>query len=101
MQWPCTAWYHVPTNVEWAAIKAVWWGSDWVNLSNTLKLPFAGYRDMTNGTLYNQDWTGYYWSSSPWDYSYGYFLSLYDSGINASNHTERANGYSIRCIKNN
>jgi hypothetical protein len=100
MQWPCSAWYHVPTNAEWVAIiTAWWWWTNWTNLSNTLKLSLAGYPLRNDGTMSNQGSYGYYCSSSPYG-AYEYLLFFHSTNIYPSYTNGRSDGCSIRCIKN-
>jgi len=47
----------------------------------------------------NQGTNGNYWSSSP-NGTNGYNLNFKSSNINTSNNTNRANGLTLRCIKN-
>jgi hypothetical protein len=100
-QWPCPINYHVPSNAEWTEIYlAWWWVSNWPNkLSDTLKLPFQGYRSGVSGDMYNLGTNGRYWSSSP-NSSNGYNLNFDATSINPNNIHVRAYGNSVRCIKN-
>ena len=99
-QWPCPTNYHVPTQPEWVAIHtAWWWWTNWTNLSNTLKLPIAGYRDRRDGSMSSQGTFGYYWASSPY-VTHGYSLLFRSTGIYPSNGDDRAYGFSVRCFKN-
>jgi hypothetical protein len=94
---------------EWnSGLCAAFWGS-WsgfatsavnvtlTNFKNDLKLPFAGIRHWSDGSL--QTSFGNYWSSSPIDiHAHNlYFDSLIVSSQNGSN---RAWGLSVRCFKN-
>lgn len=68
----------------------------------TIWYPASGYRRDTGGDLYNVGKFGLYWSASPGgDVSYyAYCLEFSYSGIvYPSSSYHRADGYSVRCIK--
>lgn len=106
-QWPAPSWYHVPSATEW---------ENFVNMYMTIKpsetdgesfatyfhMPFAGYRNYSYASLYDQGSNGYYWSSSPSSASSNYARSLYldSSNVYASSSNHRASARSIRCFKN-
>ncbi|MDD3302551.1 MAG: hypothetical protein PHN31_03270, partial [Candidatus Gracilibacteria bacterium] len=99
-QGPCASGYHVPAQTEWSGIvTAGGWGTNGTNLMNSLKMPMAGNRNRDNGTMNNQGGIGNYWSSSP-NGTFGYYLNFNSSYIGPSNIYYRANGFSLRCIKN-
>jgi hypothetical protein len=96
---PCPIGYRVPTSTELNA-ELVSWSS--INaagaFASPLKFPVAGYRDLGAGLFGLVDTGGYYWSNDvqiPFS-SLLYFLS----GEAYLNVSGRANGGSIRCIKN-
>jgi hypothetical protein len=100
MQGPCISGYHVPTQLEWVNIvTAGWWGTNWTNMMNTLKLPYAWYRHWNWGSITNTINYGYIWSSSPYDSQWWqlYYLS---NGIYAAWSQLRSNWLPIRCLKN-
>ena len=68
---------------------------------NYFKLPFAGSRDSSNASLYDQGSYGYYWSSSPYSAGsyYARYLILASSSVGANYNYYRADGYSVRCFK--
>ena len=103
MKWPCDVWYHVPSNTEWTWLHTLWlWGNNgvdsWMNMSNDLKMPMAGYR--TGNTYIGAVATvGNYWAS--WTTG----INSYDMYFTATNvypasSTYRAYGFSVRCFKN-
>jgi hypothetical protein len=112
MQWPCEVNYHVPTTYEWktAASIVTWnpttWGSIEATIfQNTLKLPFAGYKDRASGSLSNVGSSGKFWSSSPdpvisYGMYFGYDVSLSPSAIYPTDSHVRSFGWSVRCLKN-
>jgi hypothetical protein len=63
-----------------------------------LLFPAAGYRNNSSGALNNVGNNGDYWSASP-NSSYGYNLRFYSSGVNPGNSSDRANGFSVRCVQ--
>jgi uncharacterized protein (TIGR02145 family) len=90
----------VPLQAEWAAVVA----PTALNITNyttaassVLHLPAAGRR-YYNGLLAEQGARGYYWSSSPISTNAYYFLFI--TTASSTNSVQRANGYSVRCIKN-
>ena len=95
---PCPKGYRLPTIDELLAetiTQGVENSKDAYN--NFLKLPSAGYRSHSNGSMYFQGSWGYVWSSSLYG-EYSRFLTFgsdYASNINYS----RAYGCSVRCIK--
>ena len=68
---------------------------------NYFKLPFAGYRNLSNASLYYQGSYGLYWSSSPYSAgsNYARLLGLLSSDVRAYNNGRRAFGRSVRCFK--
>jgi uncharacterized protein (TIGR02145 family) len=110
-QGPCPANYHVPSLADWNTADTEALGSQdgtnggnttgWDNntevYDSTLKLPSSGYRLRTNGTLLNQGPNGFYWSSTG---SGTTASSLYfNSTVAYSFNTNRANGFTVRCLK--
>lgn len=67
----------------------------------SLFLPAAGLRNSISGELACTSSYGYYWSSSPYYggiNSAGY-LYFYSGGVNPLNNNTRANGFSVRCVR--
>ncbi|EKE30151.1 MAG: hypothetical protein ACD_2C00036G0001 [uncultured bacterium (gcode 4)] len=99
-QWPCAAWYHVPSIEEWtAACASIWWGTCTssaalaTSIRNTLKTPMAG----TYPSAYS--WS-YYWTSSPrWETTANFFR-FSDSVVDYSNFTGKEYGLNVRCLRN-
>ena len=95
---PCPSGYRVPTNTEldnerksWSTNKAA--GA----YGSPLKLPVAGSRYYSNGSLYLVDSYGVYWSSTVDGFS-ARFLYFYSSNADMD-HSYRSRGYSVRCLK--
>jgi hypothetical protein len=96
---PCPSGYRIPTETELNNERLAWSGNNNAlgAYSSPLKLPLAGRRYNSNGTLRNVGSDGLYWSSSV---SVTAARVLYFNSSNASmNLYNRANGYSVRCIK--
>jgi hypothetical protein len=115
MQWPCPAWYHVPSESEWNSAVAAFntneiifgkvWSSSpssWVNdFRKTLKLPIAGYIDY-QGWYYNNDPyypLGAYWASTN---NWGGSSQLLHLESSSASVYEFNTSYatSVRCFKN-
>ncbi|NDV46376.1 hypothetical protein D0T49_04895 [Paludibacter sp. 221] len=62
-----------------------------------LFLPAAGYRNNSNGELYNVGANGNYWSGSL-SSVYSLNLAFNGSDVYPANINGRANGFSVRCI---
>jgi len=109
---PCPLGYRVPTQVQWQGVinnntvtRTGSWATSSTNYTTAIKfgtgllLPAAGNRDAIAGVLNSRGSYGYYWSSTGYTSTsigrYMYFASNTASidGVN------RANGYSVRCIK--
>jgi len=98
----CPTNWHVPTQPEWASVISACSITDYnTAISNScgLKIPAAGHRLYTNGTMDHQGNTGYYWTATPYTIN-AYHLSIYSSSINTADNDARAAGNSVRCVKN-
>lgn len=95
---PCPAGYRLPTEAEWEAERTSWSINNAAGaFASPLKLPVAGYRSNSNGSLYSVGSFGYYWSSTV-DGTYSRLLLFYSSNA-GMNSLSRALGNSVRCLK--
>jgi uncharacterized protein (TIGR02145 family) len=67
----------------------------------TIWYPASGYRSYNNGNLKDVGNLGRYWSGSPSTTTDNAFYMLFDYYANAypSISEDRANGYSVRCVR--
>jgi len=95
---PCPSGYRLPTEAEWQAELTSWSSNNAAGaFASLLKLPVAGTRSYSNGSLYNVGSSGYYWSSTV---SGTDARILYFGSSNASMFSNyRAYGFSVRCLK--
>jgi hypothetical protein len=94
---PCPTGYRIPTEIELQIEITAFSTNDADGAFSALKLPLAGNRDRSNGTLSNEGSNGLYWSSTVSStnarnlYLFGHNAGMYDGS--------RASGLSVRCIK--
>jgi uncharacterized protein (TIGR02145 family) len=95
---PCPVGYRLPTEAEWEAERTSWTTNNAAGaFSSPLKLPMAGFRSDSDGSLGFVGTLGYYWSSTV---SSTKSRSLFFSSSVASMYTgNRAYGFSVRCLK--
>ncbi|USL96389.1 hypothetical protein D1J36_004610 [Riemerella anatipestifer] len=95
---PCPDGYRVPTNTEHQTlvtfIPDLW-------SETTMKLPAAGYRGwgISSIALGSTGAVGHYWSNKG-NIDTSYSLKFTSTGTEGSRSEYRANGFSVRCIKN-
>lgn len=105
MQWPCSEWFHVPTNDEWTSLNSIWlalgaWNnsSDKESVESYLKMPFA-WRFKHNTAAIADRWSyAYYWScdAQATDDSYMFYCGVY---IIIPNQSYKSGWLSIRPFK--
>ncbi|MDY3438870.1 FISUMP domain-containing protein [Riemerella anatipestifer] len=108
---PCPSGYHVPTRDEQVALHNAILKYDAGDTSTfssemwdeqELRLPASGVRGYSDGSFGSQSSYGFLWSSEQWDYgefSWNLWFAPYMSGY--SSYGIQANGFSVRCIKDN
>ena len=96
---PCPTGYRLPTETELDAERASWSTQNAAGaFASVLKLPLAGYRHNSTGSLMDMGTLGGCWSSTN-SGIYSRSLSLSSSSVNMINEY-RTTGLSVRCIKN-
>ena len=95
---PCPSGYRLPTEAELVTERLSWSSNNAQGaFASALKLPVAGYRDGSNGSLFDVGTIGHYWSSTV---NGVVSRGLAFSSSNASlNYNGRAYGLSVRCLK--
>lgn len=94
---PCPDGYRAPTNTEYQALAA----SATLWSETTMKLPAAGYRGWSTSSiaLGSTGAVGHYWSNNG-SIDLSYSLKFTSTSTEGSRSEYRANGFSVRCIKN-
>jgi len=97
---PCPSGWRLPTATELNNEVTSWSQNNWIGaIASPLKLPAAGNRDYSNGTLSDVGSYGNYWSSTVIGTN---VRDLYFYSSNANMHPSgfyRAGGMSIRCLR--
>jgi len=95
---PCPAGYRIPTDTELDAERASWSSQNAAGaFASPLKLPVAGLRYYSNGSLGSVGSSGYYWSSTVSSTS-SRLLNFF-SAFAVMDALNRAYGGSVRCLK--
>lgn len=96
---PCPQGYRIPTEAEWNTEINSWSTKNAAGaFASPLKLVLAGYKSSSDGLTSAVFYEGVYWSSTVNGDFYGRFLYLNANSV-ATYNGQRAEGYSIRCIK--
>ena len=95
---PCPSGYRLPTEAELNAERLSWSSNNSVGaFGSTLKLPVAGFRGDSNGSLYTVGSDGFYWSSTvTGTNARSLFFGSSSAGMISNG---RAYGNSVRCLK--
>ncbi|WP_335974148.1 hypothetical protein [Gaetbulibacter jejuensis] len=97
---PCPSGYRLPTKIELDNERLSWIDNGSAGAFNSpLKLPMAGKRHYSNGLITYVSSHGEYWTSKT-SGQYSYMLGFGDTSWSGMYSSNRAFGYSIRCIKN-
>ena len=104
MQWPSSAWFHIPTDTEWDTIHTMgvtlWaWLSNaywWKNFATYLKMPYSWNR--TRDSSVWQQWTRWHYRTCIGSWDSAEHLTLADTSRWLSGWY-KSMWYSIRCFK--
>ncbi len=100
---PCPAGFRLPTWQEWEVEIEQYGHSQNALFNSPLKLPAAGGRYYIDGSFYGQGSAPHYWSSTTLQCITGdgcvYYLFSDEEGFWLRDTDVRANGFSVRCIK--
>ncbi len=95
---PCPSGYRIPTETELNNERLSWSQSNSVGaFASPLKLPMAGYRINSSGSLNTVGTLGYYWSSTVSGTGSRYLR--FNSSAASLNDGYRAYGLTVRCLK--
>lgn len=96
---PCPNGYRIPTEAEWTAERATWSSNTVAGaFGSILKLPAGGNRSGYSADIYGEGTNSGYWTSTV-SGTEARYIGVGSSGGNIYNN-QRAEAYSIRCIKN-
>ncbi len=82
--------------------KGMWFADEECDLGDAEKslfLPAAGHRHYSSGLTYYQGSHAYYWSSSTYGTSHGYYLPFSSSYVDPSDYADYSYGFTVRCVR--
>jgi hypothetical protein len=98
---PCPSGFRIPTKAEYAAEFTAYGitgaGADDLAYASPHKFVLAGFRDYSSAALINTGLLGLLWSSTT--FSWGSSHQLFFAGASGDDSRSRANGFSVRCLK--
>lgn len=95
---PCPPGWRIPTECEWNTERLSWASNNAAGaFDSSLKLPLAGGRSSSDGSLTGIDSSGNYWSCTT--YSTETSRLTFNSSYAYTSSIRRAFGRSVRCIK--
>jgi hypothetical protein len=100
---PCTVelgdGWRIPTSTEWTNVDVAGNWNDWNGPWNSdLRMHAAGYL-FTDGVLWNRGSSGWYWSSTQSVLTESYILRFGSSFCWTDEYYFKADGFSVRCIR--
>ena len=102
---PCPPDFRVPTESEWQSIHGdgtntnTWdWTDNGYKVGSNLFLPAAGFRNATDGVLFQEGIYGYYWSANESGSIRASYLRFHLTFVVPSNIRDRSYGHSVRCV---
>lgn len=107
MRWPCPVGFHVPLTSESTTLVTALSDlgmdtSNWADISQYLKIPYAWYRYYTNGDISQQGVAWWYWASdwySDSNYRLGNCVLFTSTVLYANNNQYRTLGLPVRPFK--
>lgn len=101
---PCTlllgSTWRLPTQSEWASVVTNASITNYTTAYNSaLKLHAPGYLNYNNGALNSRGVIGYYWSSKQNTINNGYDFYINSGASNGADVSNKAYGWSVRCIR--
>jgi uncharacterized protein (TIGR02145 family) len=95
---PCPSGYRIPTDTELNEERTSWSANNSIGaFASSLKLPLAGIRSHSDGSIYDVSVDGHYCSNSIGGTTSRYLY--FRNGIANVDGNNRAYGFSVRCIK--
>lgn len=95
---PCPEGFRLPTETEWDTERSSWSSLDAAGaFASPLKLLVAGFRHRGDGSLYNVGSFGVYWPSTV--SGANAMRLLFGSSVANMDPDDRADGFSVRCLK--